>query len=137
RKLWFDKVHADKLTEKENAEKNRVLQGLPAPDADRYRRLEDLRLEILRLCGENPKFTAELLRDELSKLDQLVDSFLDLMTSSYKYERYLASIDVDDLEADIRKYTRLAEQSKDDNAKKLAERNLEVLIQRREKIAEI
>src|SRR5205823_9717778 len=37
RKLWFDKVHADKLTEKENAEKNRVLQGLPAPDADRYR----------------------------------------------------------------------------------------------------
>src|SRR5262249_53931899 len=79
RELWLDKVHAEKVKEKQSAEKNRLLAGLPAPDVDRYRRLEDLRLEILKLCSENPKFTSELLKDELKKLDQLVESFLDMM----------------------------------------------------------
>jgi hypothetical protein len=137
RKLWFDKVHAEKMKERENAERNRLLAALPAPDADRFRRLEDLRIEILKLCGENPKFTAELLKDELQKLDKLVESFLDMMVSSYKFERYLGSVDVDDLESDMRRYTRLSEQARDDDGRRLAEKNLEVLTQRREKIAEI
>jgi hypothetical protein len=137
RRFWFDKVHDEKMSAAENAEKVRLLAGLPAPDADRYHRLAELRIEINRLCNENPKFTSELLKGELTKLDQLVDSFLDLMTSSYKHETYLQSIDVDDLENDLKKYTRLSEQAKDEDARKLAERNLEVLTQRRERIAEI
>jgi hypothetical protein len=136
-KKWFDKVHAEELDLEANRERDKQLASLPVPDAQRFRSMEKQKGEILRLCAENERFTQELLRDELGKLDQLVDSFLDLMISSHRYEQYLATVDVDDLEADLERYGRLKEKAKDETQARLAEKNLAVLEQRREKIAEI
>jgi hypothetical protein len=136
-RLWFDKVHEEKLLLEARAEQEAQLKALPASDVQRFRDLERQKKDILRLCAENQRFTQELLKDELSKLDQLVESFLDLMVSAHKNERYLSTVDVDDLESDLERYRRLKEKAKDDTQLRLAEKNLAVLEQRREKIAEI
>lgn len=137
RKLWFDKVHAENLAQEASAARAEQLKGLPKGDLQRFSDLEEKRKEILRLCNENQAFTADLLRDELKKLDQLVESFLDLMLSARKHEQYLASVDLDRLEKDLERYQRLRDRAHDDDSRRLAEKNLDVLTQRREKIAEI
>src|SRR5262249_24367139 len=89
RYFWFDKVHAQNLDQASQKENAKLLAGLPISDARRVHLLEQKRVEIPRLCGENRAFTAELLRGELDKLEQLVASFIDLMISSHKHETYL------------------------------------------------
>jgi hypothetical protein len=137
RRLYFDKVHDENMTAQARAQRLRNLAALTVSDAQRCERLDAKREDILRLCGENRAFTADLLRDELKKLDQLLESFIDLMISSHRYEQYLATVDVDQLDADLQRYERLIERAQDDDAKHLAQKNLQVLTQRREKVAEI
>lgn len=137
RRLWFDKVHSENQKLLESGERARVLGSVAPGERRRYEELERERQKILRLAGENPSFTIELLRDELAKLEQLSASFLDLLVSCSRYESYLSTIDVKTLEADIRRYTRLVEDAKDDEAARLASKNLAILTQRRERIAEI
>lgn len=138
RKLWFDKVHDAEIQAAFKAERDRMLAGLPEHDKERITALETARLEILRLCNENQAFTAELLREELAKMDQLVTSFIDLSIASNKHEQYLQSVDTDDLEAQIRRHQKIAERAEDDDERKrLAEKNLAVLEKRQETLAEI
>lgn len=137
RKMLFDKMHDEKLSEEEKKELERRLAGLPMQDARRFHLLVQKREEILKLCAENRAFTNELLRDELSKLEQLVESFLDLMLSSHKHEEYLATIDLDELEEEMNRHRRVIRDTKDEDRRILSEKNLQILTQRREKIAEI
>jgi hypothetical protein len=137
RKMLFDKMHDEKLTEEQRKELERRLAGLPLQDARRFHLLVQKREEILKLCGENRAFTNELLREELSKLEQLVESFLDLMLSAHKHEEYLATIDTDELEEEMNRHRRIIRDTKDEERRTLSEKNLQILTQRREKIAEI
>lgn len=137
RRLYFDKLHDETLDQAARAARLRDLASLPVADAQRCERLEVQRAEILRLCNENRAFTADLLKEELTKMDKLVESFVELMLSSHRYEQYLASVDSDELERDMSRYQRMVDHATEDDARHLASKNLEVLTQRREKIAEI
>ncbi|HJZ86816.1 MAG TPA: hypothetical protein VKN99_16690 [Polyangia bacterium] len=137
RRLWFDKVHAGKLRAQAEAERKKLLATLPEQDAERVRRLDQKREQILTLCNQNRALTVELLHDELAKLEQLAGSFVDLVVASHRYEDYMSTVDLNQLERDIRQHTQLAERTRDEDQRKLAQKNLAVLERRREKMAEI
>lgn len=136
-KKLFDPMHTEAQAEAARREVERRLAGLPMPDARRFHLLIQKREEILKLSNQNRAFTNELLKDELSKLDQLTESFLELMISAHKHEEYLATIDIDEVEDEMNRHRRVVRDSKDEDRKALSEKNLEILTQRREKLAEI
>jgi DNA repair exonuclease SbcCD ATPase subunit len=112
--------------------------------------LTRLRDQILRLAGENRALTAGLLHDELGKVEALGASFTELVLSSRRYRSYLASVDLDGLERELREQERRLAAGKDgerpspagraggpDEFADLARKNLAILQKRREKLGEM
>jgi hypothetical protein len=94
--------------------------------------------QIDQLAAQNPSFSGELMRDELEKSSALVKAYIDMVLTCSRYERYLASIDLKALEHDRRRLEdRLQSAKEDARATEIAKKNLEILLKRNEKIAEI
>jgi hypothetical protein len=137
RKLWFDPMHQAALAAREEAERRQLLGALPDEDRARVAALDGKRQEILRLCAENRAVPMDLLRDELGKLAALDRSFVEMAISSRRYEQYLSSVDLGQLEAELRRHEQTAKSSPDEDQRALARKNLAVLQKRREKLGEI
>ena len=136
-RLWFDKVHDSKLAAQAAKERAEILAQLPAYEKERVIALEQRRASILALCAQNQAFTADLLRTELGKVDQLTGSFLELMTLSHRQRTYLRSVDFDEVEREIRRYEKQSEQGDNAEMRVLAQKNLAILLKRKEKLSEI
>ena len=72
-----------------------------------------------------------------TSLDQLTASFLDLAALSSRQRNYLASVDMQNLESEIRRYEAMVEGADDPSVVKLAQQNLAVVLKRKEKLSEI
>src|SRR5262249_12556904 len=85
-------------------------------DADRERVIDLIarQQEIDSLAGQNPSSTGELLRTELVKTDRLVDAFIEMANTCSRYEAYLESINLSELESDRRRWETIV-RNKDDN----------------------
>lgn len=136
RKLWFDKRHAEDLDAARKAELDAKFKLLPEPDAMRCLALREKQEQINKLAQENPAFTIDLLSGELKKLDDLVRAFLELSVTCARYQEYLGSVDVDEIERDLRRYHQILDKS-DGDKRTLAQKNIAVLEKRKEKYAEI
>ena len=134
---WFDKYHQREVDAKREAEADAKLATLPAEEADRCRALKATRDQILELAATNPAFTQQLLQGELSKLDRLVASFLELALTCTRYAQYLCSVDVRQIEKEAARFERLLEATDDQGKRSVAQKNLDVLARRRDKYAEI
>ena len=86
------------------AERAARLQSLDEADRERVVALFSRQEEINRLAAQNPSFTGELLRSELTKTDRLVEAFIEMATTCGRYETYLDSIDLSGLERDRRRW---------------------------------
>ncbi|MSP62331.1 MAG: hypothetical protein EXR72_18765 [Myxococcales bacterium] len=139
RRIWFDKRHAEKLFEEERQRIATIVATLPADEAVRCVGLRTKKEQIDRMCAENPAFTADLLRNELAKLDQLVRSFVDMASACVRYLDYLRTIDLDGIEKDIRRYSHIVDNvaGDDKERRQIALKNLGVLQARKAKVAEI
>lgn len=136
-KTWFDKRHKDEREVQLKAELDRKFKSLPEADAMRCLALREKQEQIHRLARENPSFTVDLLSGELGKLDALVRSFVDLSVTCARYQDYLKSVDLDEIERDLRRYQQILERDPDEMKRDLARKNLAVLEKRKEKYAEI
>jgi hypothetical protein len=136
RKLWFDKRHAEDLSAAKQAELDAKFKLLPEPDAMRCLALREKQEQINKLATENPAFTVDLLSGELQKLDDLVRAFLELSVTCARYQEYLGSVDVDEIERDLRRYHQILDRGEADKHT-LAQKNIAVLEKRKEKYAEI
>jgi hypothetical protein len=136
-RLWFDKVHDSKLAEQAEKERAEILAQLPEYDRQRVLALEQKRASILVMCAQNQRFTADLLRGELVKVDQLAGSFLELTALTNRQRTYLESVDFVGLDREIRRYEAQVEADGNDDVRKLAQKNLAVLMKRKEKLSEI
>ena len=156
RKLWFDKRHAEDVDVQRKAELDAKFKLLPEPDAMRCLALREKQNQINSLAQENPAFTLDLLTGELQKLDDLVRAFLELSVTCARYQDYLGSIDIDEIERDLRRYHQILDQgegvdrggkraqpgaeelsSRGESRRTLAQKNIAVLDKRKEKYAEI
>jgi hypothetical protein len=136
RKVWFDKIFAAEQDAAKRRELDAKFKLLPETDAMRCLALREKQEQIMKLATENPSFTVDLLSGELQKLDDLVRAFVELSVTCARYQDYLQSVDLDEIERDLRRYQQITERS-DGERRQLAQKNLAVLQKRKEKYAEI
>jgi hypothetical protein len=135
--LWdpsFDKEEQERL-EAERAER---LKNLDEADRERVIELLARQQEIHSLAAQNPSFTGELLRTELQKTDRLVEAFIDMANTCCRYDAYLDSVDLSELEKDRRRWE-LITRNEDHVASEteIAQKNLAVINKRFDKMKEI
>jgi hypothetical protein len=135
--LWdprFDQVRQALLAE----ERGQRLALLLPPERTRVDQLMARQAQIHRLAAQNPSFTGDLLRSELTKTERLVDAFIDMAVTSVRYEAYLRSVDLDALDTHRARLERDIKFGKDGDAQvELTKKNLAIILKRQEKMKEI
>ena len=132
RALWFDRtLAADERLAAAERRRERCAHLGPAANA-RLGSLCGQKQVIERLAKENPSLTVDLLKDELGKLDALLDDFIELGVTEARAERHATTFDF----ADMRRSWVHYEAARDahpagDPRSAVATKNLEVLRQRR------
>lgn len=136
RHKWFDKRHAEEMAAIENAKWQDKLRNLSRDHHVRVANLQAKRHRIVSLANENQALTNKLLKAEIAKLDTLMSSFLDLLISVERYEGHLQTTNIDKLEKQIREQENLVAKG-EGTAREMAQKNLAILMKRREKLGEI
>ncbi len=139
RMLW-DPWHEQARFEQENQRRLERINGLPEHPQRRVLELLEREQQIKQLAASNPSFTGELLRGELTKTSRLVDSFIDLSVNCSRYEDYMLSLDTRQLERDRAQwasYVKANEDKADQPEVQLAQKNLDLIHKRIERVKEI
>ena len=135
--LWdpqFDRVEQ----EQERAALAARVQALAEHDRARVEELIARQHEINQLAAQNPSFTGELLRTELGKTDRLVEAFIDMAVTCARYEQYLESVDLSEMERSRQRWERVVQKGeKADVETNIARKNLAVILKRLDKMKEI
>ena len=135
--LWdpqFDKEEQ----EQERAALAARVEALAEHDRGRVEELIARQQEINQLAAQNPSFTGELLRTELGKTDRLVEAFIDMAVTCARYEQYLESVDLSEMERSRQRWERVAQKGeKGDEETNIARKNLAVILKRLDKMKEI
>lgn len=135
--LWDPQFDREELEQEQAALAARV-QALAEHDRLRVEELIARQQEINQLAAQNPSFTGELLRTELSKTDRLVESFIDMAVTCARYEQYLYSVDLSDMERDRQRWERVVQKGeKGGGEANIARKNLAVILKRLDKMKEI
>lgn len=114
------------------------LKNLDETDRERVISLLARQQEINALAAQNPSFTGELLRTELTKTDRLVEAFIEMANTCSRYDAYLDSIDLSELEKDRRRWESIARRSDTNNSEtEIASKNLAIINKRFDKMKEI
>src|SRR5215510_12903702 len=80
----------------------------------------------------------EAARAELTKTDRLVEAFIEMANTCSRYDAYLNSIDLSELEKDRRRWEQIARREGNrDSETEIAGKNLAVIMKRFEKMKEI
>ena len=135
--LWDPKFDEQQQAQQQAARAAR-LQSLDDADRERVVSLFARQQEINALAAQNPSFTGELLRTELTKTDRLVEAFMEMATTCARYEAYLNSVDLSELEKDRRRWEAIVKaQDNRDSETDIARKNLAVIMKRFDKMKEI
>ncbi|MFN2512252.1 MAG: hypothetical protein ABR568_12520 [Pyrinomonadaceae bacterium] len=140
--LLWDPDFDEQQKAQEQAARAARLQSLDEADRERVLSLFARQQEINVLAAQNPSFTGELLRSELTKTDRLVEAFMEMAMTCGRYEAYLNSIDLSELERDRRRWEAIVKgqesgQDKRDSEINIARKNLAVILKRFDKMKEI
>lgn len=137
RTLWDPRFDQEQVAEEEQKRAAR-LQNLEEEDRERVSSLFARQQEINNLAAQNPSFTGELLRTELTKTDRLVEAFMEMAMTCGRYESYLNSIDLSALEKDRRRWEAIIRgRDEQDSEVEIARKNLGVIMKRFDKMKEI
>ena len=135
--LW-DPAYDEKEQAKEQAQRAERLKVLDDETRERVLALLARQQEINSLAAQNPSFTGELLRTELTKTDRLVDAFIEMAATCSRYEVYLESINAHELEKERRRWEAIAkDEERRPSETDIARKNLAVILKRFDKMKEI
>jgi hypothetical protein len=134
RTLWQKRWERAQRGDVEERQNQKFLR-LTAEDQARATALRDQRARIHQLAADNPSLGADLLRDELGKLDALLEDYLDLAIVCARCETQLRGFDTADLQRHWQFYQDQVKRfPKADKRREIAEKNLEVLLQRKNRM---
>ena len=135
--LWDPQFDRAEQEQERAALAARVL-ALAEHDRARVEELIARQHEINQLAAQNPSFTGELLRTELGKTDRLVEAFIDMAVTCARYEQYLESVDLSEMERSRQRWERVVQKGeKADVETNIARKNLAVILKRLDKMKEI
>ena len=134
RTLWEKRWERSKRGDIEDRQ-NKKFTRLTPEDQARATGLRDQRARIQQLAADNPTIAVDLLKDELAKLDGLLEDFLDLAIVCGRCETQLRGFDVVDLQRRWQFYQdQVKHFPKGDKRSDVAAKNLEVLNQRKNRM---
>ncbi len=139
RMLW-DPIYEKEKLEFEQRKRMAQVEKLSQGGQQRVLTLIEKEKEIQQLAAQNPSFAGDMLRNEIVKTHNLVNSFIDLAVTCSRYENYLASVDVGQLGNTQTHWQKFIENSKDKaDAVELdiAKKNLAIINKRIERVGEI
>ena len=139
RLLWDPMYEKEKL-EYEQRRRMAQVEKLSQGGQQRVFTLIDKEKQIQQLAMQNPSFTGDLLRGEITKTHNLVNSFIDLAVTCARYENYLGSIDVSQLDntrVHWQKFIEANEGTADAVELEIAKKNLIIINKRIERVGEI
>jgi hypothetical protein len=139
-RLLWDPLYEKERLEYEQRKRMEQVQKLSPGGQQRVMLLIEKEKQIQQLAMQNPSFTGDLLRNEITKTHNLVNSFIDLAVTCWRYENYLSSVDVNQLENTRRHWQNFIETSKDKAdavEMEIAGKNLVIINKRIERVAEI
>ncbi|HEX8250263.1 MAG TPA: hypothetical protein VF599_18970 [Pyrinomonadaceae bacterium] len=139
-RLLWDPLYEKERLEFEQRKRMAMVEKLSPGGQQRVMQLIEKEKQIQQLAMQNPSFTGDLLRGEITKTHNLVNSFIDLAVTCWRYENYLASVDVQQLENTRRHWQNFIESSKekaDAVELEIAKKNLVIINKRIERVGEI
>ena len=83
--LWDPSFDQEQQAQEE-AERAERMKNLDESDRERVISLLERQKEINALAAQNPSFTGELLRTELTKTDRLVEAFIEMANTCSRYD---------------------------------------------------
>ncbi len=135
--LW-DPAFDQQEQAQEQAARAERLKNLDQTSRERVAELLARQQEINSLAAQNPSFTGELLRSELTKTDRLVEAFIEMANTCSRYEAYLDSVNASDLEKERRQYEAICrDQDETSPETEIARKNLAIIMKRFDKMKEI
>jgi hypothetical protein len=139
-RLLWDPLYEKEKLEFEQRRRMAQVEKLGTGGQQRVFGLIEKEKQIQQLAMQNPSFTGDLLRGEIVKTHNLVNSFIDLAVTCARYENYLSSIDVGQLENTKNHWQKIVENAdaKTDALElDIAKKNLAIIQKRIERVAEI
>ncbi|CAN5855988.1 hypothetical protein BH20ACI4_BH20ACI4_24160 [soil metagenome] len=139
-RLLWDPLYEKEKLEFEQRRRMAQVEKLGTGGQQRVFSLVEKEKQIQQLAMQNPSFTGDLLRGEIAKTHNLVNSFIDLAVTCARYENYLASVDVGQLENTQRHWEnniKMSEGKTDTLELDIAKKNLVIIQKRIERVAEI
>lgn len=137
RTLWDPKFEKMRVA-LEDLERSERMKDMPVEEQRRVSTLVMREQNINRLAAQNPSFTGDLLRSELVKTRQLVDSFLEMALTCNRYDQYLKSVDFNTLEKDRARWqAKAASDRTPAQEREIAKKNVAVIEKRLEKLRDI
>src|SRR5215203_30251 len=135
--LWDPTFDEQEQAQQEAARAER-LQHLDEADRERVISLLARQQQINALAAQNPSFTGELLRSELTKTDRLVEAFIEMATTCSRYDAYLNSVNATELEKErLRWESTVKHRDENSSEMDIARKNLAVIMKRFDKMKEI
>ena len=139
RMLW-DPMYEKERLEYEQRRRMAQVEKLGSGGQNRVFALIEKEKQIQQLAMQNPSFTGDLLRNEIAKTHNLVNAFIDLAVTCSRYENYLASINVNQIETTRQHWQQFIEANVgkvDAIEMDIAKKNLTIINKRIERVAEI
>ena len=139
-RLLWDPIYEKEKLEFEQRKRLAQVEKLSQGAHDRVLALIDKEREIQELAAQNPSFAGDMLRNEIVKTHNLVNSFIDLAVTCSRYENYLASVNVGQLGQTQEHWQNVIENSteKTDAIElDIAKKNLAIIKKRIERVSEI
>ncbi len=139
-RLLWDPIFEKEKAKFDSQQRLERVKSLSQHGQNRVTELIEKEEQIKQLAAQNPSFTGDLLRNELAKTSHLVNTFIELGLTCARYENYLNSIDVRELENQKSQWQRFIEANKDkseDVEIQIARKNLAVITKRIERVGEI
>jgi len=138
RKKWFDPIWEGEQQAARKARQVAKFNALPDEEKERALALRDQQKRIEKMARDNATFSVELLSADISKLEDLVDDFLDMAHVASRYHAYLEDMNLSEIEKDINRYTNQTDKLPfGDERRKVAQKNLEVLLSRKDRYLEL
>ncbi|MBS2018788.1 MAG: hypothetical protein JST00_38330 [Deltaproteobacteria bacterium] len=132
RRLWFDRAFEQAKRQDDIERRKTKIAQLAPNDSMRVAQLCGQKQVIERLARDNPSLAVDLLATELAKLDALLDDFIELGVTAARAEQHAATFDFGAMRRSWHMYEQQLRANRvGDPRREIAEKNLEVLKQRR------
>ena len=136
---WFQrKVALEEAIKKREAQEQtraHVVRGLSRQDQTTYEELTRLKRGIVDHCARQRE-TAQLVLEELGRLDQLIEAYLRMGLIRVECERYLEETDVEAIASDLKRLTKELPGTPS-KARASKQQNIDILKKRLDRLAQI